>query len=100
MKRKDLLLLPKKLIEKVPDLGNAKEHYESFLRKTNRKSSRKLSKTVRPAEKVSSNSSLYSKTNQSEIFLNEKNIKTAKREHAFKGYASTYNVEILNCFKP
>ena len=24
----------------------------------------------------------------------------AKREHAFKGYASTYNVETLNSFNP
>ena len=32
--------------------------------------------------------------------MNKKNIKIAKREHAFKGYASTYNVEILNSFNP
>ena len=38
LKRKDLLLLANKLIEKVPDPHNAKEHYESFLRKKNRKS--------------------------------------------------------------
>ena len=31
--------------------------------------------------------------------MNEKNIKT-KWEHAFKGYASTYNVEILKSFNP
>ena len=36
----------------------------------------------------------------SEKCLNEKNTKTTKREHAFKGYANTYNVEILNSFKP
>ena len=36
MKRKDLLLLPNKLIEKVPDPRNAKEHYESSLRKKNK----------------------------------------------------------------
>ena len=35
---------------------------------------------------------------KSENFLNEKNIKIAKWEHAFEGYASTYNVEILNFF--
>ena len=29
-----------------------------------------------------------------------KNIKITKREHAFKGFASTYNVEILNSFNP
>ena len=38
LKRKDLLLLVDKLIEKVPDPRNAKEHFESFLRKKNRKS--------------------------------------------------------------
>ena len=31
--------------------------------------------------------------------VNKKNIKTTKREHAFKGFASTYNVEVLNSFK-
>ena len=34
------------------------------------------------------------------MFLNEKNIKITKREQAFNGYASTYNAEILNSFKP
>ena len=38
LKRKYLLLLANKLIRKVPDPRNAKEHYESFLRKKNRKS--------------------------------------------------------------
>ena len=38
LKRKDLLLLAKKLIEKAPDAHNAKEHYGSFSRKKNRKS--------------------------------------------------------------
>ena len=32
--------------------------------------------------------------------MNEKNIKITKREHAFKGYASTYHAEILNSFNP
>ena len=32
--------------------------------------------------------------------MNEKNIKKTKREHAFKSYASTYNVETLNYFNP
>ena len=91
LKRKDLLLLVNKLIEKVPDPRNAKEHYESFLRKKNRKSvkqseaityqpktfgiidkksviienpktSHKLSKTIRQTEKIRSRSSLYSDT--------------------------------------
>ena len=64
------------------------------------KTSHKLSKTVRQAEKVGSNNSLYSNTKKCENFLKEKNVKITKREHAFKGYASTYNVEILNSFEP
>ena len=64
LKRKDLLLLANKLIEKVPDPRIAKEHYESFLRKKNRKTehsktSHKLSKTIRKSEKVDSNNSLH-----------------------------------------
>ena len=41
LKRKDLLLLANKLMEKVPDSCNAKEHHKSFLRKKNRKSVKK-----------------------------------------------------------
>ena len=33
-------------------------------------------------------------------FLKEKNIKRTKPEHAFKGFASSYNVEIVNSFNP
>ena len=33
-----------------------------------------------------------------EKFLKEKNVKITKQEHAFKGYASSYNVDILNSF--
>ena len=36
--KKKTLLFPSKIIEKVPDARNAKDHYESFLRKKNRKS--------------------------------------------------------------
>ena len=32
--------------------------------------------------------------------MNEKNVKTTNRAHAFKGYASTCNVEIWNSFNP
>ena len=93
-KKKDFLLVASKLIEKVRDPLNAKEHYQSSMTKRNRKSvkqseiityqpktfknpnivdikpvvteypepSHKLLKTIRQAEKVSSNSSLYSDT--------------------------------------
>ena len=36
-KKERLLLIANKLIKNIPDLRNAKEHYESFLRKLNRK---------------------------------------------------------------
>ena len=39
-KKKDLLLLANRLIEKIPDPRNAKEHYQSFIRKKNSKSVR------------------------------------------------------------
>ena len=32
--------------------------------------------------------------------MNEKNVKKTKRDHAFKGYTSTYNVDVLNSFNP
>ena len=35
--KKDLLLLANKLIEKITDPRNAKEHYQTFIRKKNRK---------------------------------------------------------------
>ena len=33
-------------------------------------------------------------------FRTKKNIKITKREHEFRGFASTFNVEILNSFNP
>ena len=32
--------------------------------------------------------------------MNEQNVKITKRELAFKGYACSYNVEILSSFNP
>ena len=119
--KKDLWLLANKLIEKIPHPCNAKEHCQSFIRKKNTKSeiltyqpktfknpdvvdiksvitehpktSHKLSK----AEKVCSNSFCIM-IQKSRNFLNEKNVKVTKRKHAFKGFASSYNAEILNSF--
>ena len=91
------MLLANKLIKNILDPCNAKEHYQSFIIKKNRKSvkqseiityqskafnivdiksvitehpetSQKLSKTIRQAEKVGSNSSLYSDIKKVEIF--------------------------------
>ena len=94
-------MLANKLIEKIPHPRDAKEHYQSFIRKKNTKSeiltyqpktfrnpdvfdiksvitehpgtSHKLSK----AEKVCSNS-FYIMIQKSENFLNEKNVKITK----------------------
>ena len=63
----------------------------------------KLSKTISHTEEVSqvgSNRSLYIDTKKIENVLNEKNIKITKQAHVFKGYASSYNIEILNSFNP
>ena len=38
LKRKDLLFLAKKFIEKITDSHNDKQHYQSFRRRKNRKS--------------------------------------------------------------
>ena len=62
------------------------------------KTSHNLSKTIKQDGKVGSNSPLYSDAKNSENFLNEKNAKITKWAHAFKGYASRYNVVTLNSF--
>ena len=99
-KKKKMLLLASKLIEKIPDSRNAKEHYQSFIRKKNTKSVKQseiityqpksfwkprhcwfksvitehlktlyeLSKTIRHAEKLGSNSSLYSDIKKEKFF--------------------------------
>ena len=33
-------------------------------------------------------------------FLNKKDVEITKQAHAFKGFSSAYNVEILNSFNP
>ena len=50
--------------------------------------SHKLSKTINQAEKVGSNSILYSNTKKKKIFLT-KNVKIIKLPHDFKGYGSS-----------
>ena len=58
----------------------------------------KFPKIIGKGKKVVSNNSLYSDKKVSENFLNKKNIKSTNPAHAFKGYASPYNIEILNSF--
>ena len=95
-KKKDLLLLANKLIEKIPDPRNAKGHYQSFIRKKSKKSVKqseiityqletfenpntvdiksvitynpKNSHTLSKAEKVGSNRSFYHDTKKEKIF--------------------------------
>ena len=43
---------------------------------------------------------IYIVIQKKENLLNEKNIKIAKQKHAFKGYAGTYGLDILNYFNP
>ena len=120
---------PTRLSSSILDTRKAKEHYKSFIIKENRKPVKlseiityqpkilqnpnivdkkliitgdpktlnKLSKTIRQAKKAGSNSSFYSDA-KTWKFFEWKNIKITK--HAFKDYASSYNVEILNTFNP
>ena len=66
------------------------------------KTSHKLFKTTRQAEKFSKEG--YSKSFTSPLYIKAKNskkildAKVTKRSHAYKGYASSYNVKILNSF--
>ena len=59
-----------------------------------------ITQDYKKAEKINSNSSLYSDTKKSEKILIEKDLKITKRAHAFKGYGSIYIVVILNSFNP
>ena len=43
---------------------------------------------------------LYIVKQKSEKILNKRNVKATKQSHAYRGYASTYNTEILNSFNP
>ena len=63
------MFLANKWIQQIPDLQNA---YQSKTFR-NPKSSNKLYKTIKQAEKVSSDSSLYS-GKKSENILNDKNV--------------------------
>ena len=109
----DLQLFATKLTEKVLDRSYAEEYYNSYLKRKNKKSaiidhprmSHKFSKTVRQTEKVSqvgpsksSINSFYIETKKTRTFFKRKNVKIAKQAHAFEGYASSYNAEILNSF--
>ena len=66
-KGKDLQLFATKVTKNVPDPSNAKEYYNSYLKRRNTKTSHKLSKTEKVSQSGSSNS-LYSKTKKVKIF--------------------------------
>ena len=46
--KKDLLLLANKLIEKIPDPRNAKEHHQAFIKKHRRKKKQSKKITYQP----------------------------------------------------
>ena len=54
-------------------------------------------KQAEKVPKVGSKSYSYSNTKKLKVFWTKK---YANRAHAFKDIASSYNVEILNCFDP
>ena len=113
MKKIYLFLLAETLIEKMTDPCNAKEHYQSFIKKENTKSvkqktfenpnivhiksiitkhpktSHKLSKTIKQAEKQVLIARYIVIQKKIGNILNEKNVRITKREHVFKGFGST-----------
>ena len=66
---------------------------------THPKTSHRLFKTVKNAQRVGADSSLYSETKKENI-LNEKYIKITKQSYACRDNASNFHVEILNYFNP
>ena len=66
------------------------------------KTSHKFSKTIEKAEKIyqvsRSETFLYSETEHSEDFLNERSVKINKQLKKYRGYASAYNAKIFNSF--
>ena len=110
LKKEILLLLASKLIDNIPDLLNAKEHYESFWRQEKSvkqseiityqpnifrnpnivdinsdiiehpNTSHKLSKTIRRSEKIDSDT-LYIVTQKVQIFWTKKKVKITKWAH-------------------
>ena len=68
LKKKDLLLLANKLIEKIPDPQNSKEHCQSFIRKKDTKSA-KQSKIITYQPKTFENPNVVIKS-----IITEQNI--------------------------
>ena len=58
-----------------------------------------LCQIIRQPKKVGSNSSLYSNTKKWQFFERKK-CKSNKIRTCFKGFTSSYNVEMLNSFNP
>lgn len=101
----------------MPDPSNTKE-YQFYLKKKHiqklnivdiksaiiehLKTSHKFSKTIEKAEKIyqvsRSETFLYSETEHSEDFLNERSVKINKQLNNYRGYASAYNANFFNFF--
>lgn len=100
VKRSNITTQQPKLIE-----NPGTNYLKSIKIKHPKMSSHKLSKTIKQTKKVSRivgygnfTSLFYNETTKHEIFFDEKNAKIMKRTHAYKCYASSYNVNILNPF--
>ena len=94
-KRKDLLLLATKLIEKTLDPCNAKEHYQSFLRKRNTKSV-KQSKLITQQPKVFENPNIVDiksviTENPIASYKLSKTIKQAEKDYQVGSNSSLYS---------
>ena len=92
LKKKDLLLLGNKLIEKILDPRNAKEHYQSSIRKKNRKS-------VKESEIITYQPKTFENPNFVEIKsiitehpkTSHKLSKTIRQPEKVGSYSSLYN---------
>ena len=96
---KEFALACKQVNRKIHNRRNAKEHYQPFIRKKN-------TKLLKEPKIITYQPKNFENPNIANIksFITEhpqvshKLSKTIRREHSFKGFASTYIVEILNSF--
>ena len=82
LKRKDLLLLANKLIKNIPDPCNAKEHYQSFVRK-------KIRKSLKQSETIT----YQSKTFENPYIVDIKTVITEHPKTSHKLFKTTGKVE-------
>ena len=94
-KKQDLILFAIKLATKVSYPDNAKEDYQSYLKKLVTRS-----KIITQKSNLIENSNIDKNSNSPVYTETTKCAKIMKQSHTYKGYASTYNVNILNSLNP